>query len=115
MRAFLVLLSLFLVGCSPVWEEPPYEIYYIDGAKTLGYRLGEGGYIGRVDEPELVKTNEKYISVYACPHKSCAFYYIDKAKDHKFAEADEFVFGPYTKAQFTALVKKLGLPNVRTE
>ena len=112
MRIFLVLASLFLIGCSPAWEEQPYEVYYIDGTKTLGHSLGEGAYIGRIDEPVNIETNEKYISVYACPHETCAFYYIDKIKDHKFAEHDEFVYGPYTKDQFSALVKKLGLPVV---
>ncbi|WP_053980175.1 hypothetical protein [Marinagarivorans algicola] len=112
MRIFLVLASLFLIGCSPVWEEQPYEVYYIGGTKTLGHSLGEGAYIGRIDEPVSIETNEKYISVYACPHKTCAFYYIDKINDHKFAEHDEFVYGPYTKIQFSSLVKKLGLPLV---
>ncbi|WP_394202601.1 hypothetical protein [Marinagarivorans algicola] len=112
MRIFLVLASLFLIGCSPVWEEQPYEVYYIDGTKTLGHSLGDGAYIGRIDEPVSIETNEKYISVYACPHKTCAFYYIDKINDHKFAEHDEFVYGPYTKIQFSSLVKKLGLPLV---
>ena len=112
MRVFLVLASLFLIGCSPVWEEQPYEVYYIDGTKTLGHSLDKGGYIGRIDEPVNIETNETYISVYACPHETCAFYYIDKIKDHKFAEHDEFVYGPYTRSQFSSLVKKLGLPLV---
>ena len=115
MRIILVLVSLFLIGCSPVWEEPPYEIYYIDGAKTLGYGIGEGAYIGRIDEPIKIKTNRKFISVYACPYKTCGFYYIDKINDHKFAEHDEFVYGPYTNEQFTRLVKKFGLPSVNSE
>lgn len=115
MRIILVLVSLNLIGCSPVWEEPPYEVYYIDGAKTLGYSIGEGSYIRRIDEPVNINANKKYISVYACPYKTCSFYYIDKTKDHKFAGHDEFVFGPYTKEQFTTLVKKLGLPSVSSE
>lgn len=115
MRIILVLVSLILIGCSPVWEEPPYEVYYIDGTKTLGYSIGEGSYIGRIDEPININANKKYISVYACPYKTCSFYYIDKTKDHKFAEHDEFVFGPYTNEQFTTLVKKLGLPSVGSE
>ncbi|MCF2911255.1 hypothetical protein L1285_23460 [Pseudoalteromonas sp. DL2-H2.2] len=115
MRRFLVFVSLFLIACSPSWEESPYEVYYIDGTKTLGYSLGEGGYIGRIDEPVNIKANEKFISVYACPYKACGFYYIDKIKDHKFAEHDEFVFGPYTNEQFIRLVKKLGLPSISSE
>ncbi|MEO2278924.1 hypothetical protein [Pseudoalteromonas pernae] len=115
MRIILVLVSIFLIGCSPVWEEPPYEVYYINGAKTLGYSINEGAYIGRIDEPVNIKTNKKYISVYACPLKTCSFYYIDKTKDHEFAEQDEFVYGPYSIEQFSMLVKKLGLPSVSSE
>ena len=89
-------------------------MYYIDGTKRLGYSLGQGAYIGRLDEPINIKSNEQYISAYACPHKTCAFYYIDKAKDNKFAEHNEFVYGPYTKAQFAAITKKLGLPTINS-
>lgn len=115
MRIFLVLVSIFLIACSPAWEEPPYEVYYIDGEKALGHSLGEGMYIRRIDEPINIASNDKFISVYACPYNTCSFYYIDKIKDHKYAEHDEFVYGPYTKTQFTDLVKKLGLPVVSSE
>lgn len=115
MRVILVLASLFLVGCSQTWKELPYEIYYLDGTKSLGYSLGDGFYIGRVDEPKYVASNDKYISVYACPENMCSFFYIDKANDHKFAEPNEFVFGPYTKVQFVSLESKLGLPKLKQE
>ena len=72
MRIFLVVVSLLLLSCSPAWEESPYEVYYIDGTKTLGHSLGEGAYIGRIDEPVNIEANDKYISVYACPYKTCA-------------------------------------------
>jgi len=107
--------SLFLLGCSPSWEEQPYEVYWIDGTQTLGYSLGEGAYIGRIDEPKTIESNEKYISVFACPYISCSYYYIDKIKDHKFAEHDEFVYGPFTKLQFSNLIDSLGLPKLTTE
>ena len=114
MRIFLVLIPLLLNGCSPIWEEQPYEVYYIGDTKKLGYSLGQGTYIGRLDEPINIKSNEKYILAYACPHKICAFYYIDKTKDNKFAEHNEFVYGPYTKAQFAAIAKELGLPTINS-
>lgn len=112
MRIFLVLALSFLFGCSPTWEEYPYEIYYINGTKTLGYKVAEGVFIGRLDEPKTIVSNKKYISVHGCPNDTCAFYYIDKAKDHKFADHDEFVFGPYSKEQFLDLALRLGLPNL---
>ncbi len=112
MKVFLTLALLLLASCSQIWEEQPYEVYYIDSTKALGYSLGEDAYIRRIDEPVNIDTNKKYISVYACPYETFAFYYIDKTKDHKFAEHDEFVYGPYTKEQFSALIKKLGLPSI---
>jgi len=115
LRNILVLLSLFILGCSPSWEESPYEVYWIDGAKSLGYSLGEGMFIGRIDEPKSIKSNENYISIYACPEEYCSYYYIDKNKDHKFAEHNEFVYGPYSENQFSVLVSRLGLPSVGSE
>ena len=114
-RNLLVFVSLFLLGCSPSWKEGPYEVNWIDGTKTLGYSLGEGAYIGRIDEPRIIASNENYISVYACPDDPCSYYYIDKIKDHKFAEHDEFVYGPFTELEFAALVVSLGLPKVFAE
>ena len=108
-------MSLLVVSCSPTWKELPYEVYYIDGTKTLGYSLGKGAYIGRVYEPKFISSNDKYISVYACPEDSCSYFYIDKVNDHKFAEYYEFVFGPYTKEQFSGLELKLGLPQLNVE
>lgn len=115
MRVLLVLASLFLVGCSPTWKELPYEVYYIAGTKTLGYSLGEGAYVGRVDEPKHIGSNAKYISVYACPDNSCSYFYIDKVNDHKYAEHNEFVFGPYTKVQYSGLESTLELPQLQME
>lgn len=114
MRVFWISMSLLLVGCSPNWEDIPYKIFFIDGTKKLGYSLGGGSFIGRVDEPKHISSNTKYISVYACPEKSCSYFYIDKLNDHKFAEYDQFVFGPYTKEQFSSLVAELGLPRLKT-
>ncbi len=114
-RNLLVFVSLFLLGCSPSWEERPYEVYWINGTTTLGYSVGEGAYIGRIHEPIKIATNENYIAVYACPDDYCSYYYFDKTKDHKSAEHDEFVYGPFTKLEFAALVVSLGLPNVFSE
>ena len=69
MRIILILVSLLVVSCSPTWKELPYEVYYIDGTKTLGYSLGKGAYIGRVYEPKFISSNDKYISVYFMPRR----------------------------------------------
>ena len=106
---------VLLLGCSPSWIEAPYEVYIIDDVKSLGYSLGNGGYIGRIEEPVNIASNEAFISVYACPKSVCSFYYIDKRNDHKYAEAEEVVFGPFSEEQFMSLQIKLGLPYLRFE
>lgn len=112
MKYILLIVALLLVSCSSSWSEPPYEVYWINGVKSLGFRVGNGAYIGRIDEPRFINANKKFISVYACPEESCAYYYIDRIKDHKFAESTEFVFGPYTKKVFFGLQQKLLLPEL---
>ena len=102
------------MGALQFGRSNTYKVYYIDDTKRLGYSLGQGAYIGQLDELINIKSNEKNISAYACPNKVCAFYYIDKVKDNKFAEHNEFVYGPYTKAQFSAITKKLGLPTINS-
>jgi len=49
----------------------------------------------------------------ACPENICSYFYIDKVNDHKYAEHNEFVFGPYTKEEFTALELQLALPKLK--
>ncbi len=111
-RPFILLTVILLVGgCSP-WHDGSYEIYWVDGQKRLGFHVGDGVYIRRVDAPRAIKTNSDFISVYACPEQQCVFYYIDRAKDHKFADSDEFVFGPFSQTQFAALRQKLPLPEI---
>ncbi|WP_417357257.1 hypothetical protein [Gallaecimonas pentaromativorans] len=115
MKHILSLIAVLLIGCSPSWSEGPYEVYWIDGVKSLGFNVGDGAYIGRIDEPKFINANEKFISVYACPEESCAYYYIDRSKDHKFAEPTEFVFGPYSQEAFMGLQQKLLLPELSTK
>ncbi len=112
MKYILFFAALSIIGCSPSWRDGPYEVYWIDGTKNLGFNVGESSYIQRIEEPKEISSNNNFISVYACPEKSCAFYYIDRVKDHKFAEPKEFVFGPYTKQEFEQLQKEMSLPKV---
>ena len=72
---------VFLLGCSPSWSEAPYEVYIIDDAKSLGYSLGNGGYISRIEEPINIASNEAFISVYACPKSVCCLLYTSDAAD----------------------------------
>jgi hypothetical protein len=114
-KFILFLVALSIIGCSSSWSDGPYEVYWIDGTKSLGYNVGEGAYIKRIEESKEINANSHFISVYACPEKSCAFYYIDRVKDHEFAESTEFVFGPYTKQEFEKLQKELSLPNINEQ
>jgi hypothetical protein len=115
-KYFVILVSCIIIfSLWPSWSDGPYEVYWIDGKKSLGYSLGEGAHIRRIESPRKIEANEKYISIYACPDDSCGFYYIDRTKDHQFAEATEFVFGPYTKAKFMELQQTMLLPMLDTE
>lgn len=110
-----LLIVMLVVACTPSWSDGPYEVYVIDGVKSLGLNVGDGAYIGRIDEPKTIKANGKFISVYACPEDSCAYYYIDRMKDHKFADSVEFVYGPYTQEKFSKLQRELSLPELSWE
>ncbi|MBE0357356.1 hypothetical protein [Pseudoalteromonas phenolica] len=115
MHSVLFTCFIFLLGCSPNWREAPYEVYIIDGTKSLGYALGNGGYIGRIDEPVNIASDETFLSVYACPKNVCGFYYIDKRNDHKYAEAQDVVFGPLSEEQFLSLHIELGVPHLQSD
>jgi hypothetical protein len=112
---FILISCIIVFSLWPSWSDGPYEVYWIDEQKSLGYSLGEGAYIRRIDNPQELQVNEKYISLYACPEDSCGFYYIDKSKDHQFAEPTEFVFGPYTKDKFMELQQTMLLPMLNIE
>lgn len=53
MKYILSLTAALLAGCSASWSDGPYEIYQMDGVRTLGFRLGESTYIGRIDDPKI--------------------------------------------------------------
>ena len=112
---FILISCMIVFSLWPSWSDGPYKVYWIDGQKCLGYSLGEGVYIRRIDNQQELQVNEKYISLYACPEDSCGFYYIDKTKDHQFAEPTEFVFGPYTKDKFMELQQRMLLPMLNIE
>ncbi|MBF7074581.1 hypothetical protein ISG33_14340 [Glaciecola sp. MH2013] len=113
MRSILaIVFSMLILSCSKSWKEEPYEVIWIDGNDSLAYSVGNGAYIGRVDFPERIASNDSFISVYACEEETCTYYYIDKLNDHKYADHDEFVYGPFFKYEFVSLKGKLGLPDV---
>ena len=112
---FLLLITVLLVGCSPTWSDGAYVVYEIDGVKSLGFNVGEGAYIGRIDNPEIINADDRFISIYACPESSCAYYYLDRRQDHKFADSTEFVYGPYTQEKFLTLQQDLQLPRLSKE
>jgi len=108
----LLLISYLINGCNQEWSDGPYKIYWINGERKLGYSLGNGAFISRLDAPKLISSNNQFISIYSCHDMKCHYFYIDKEKDHKFAEHNEFVYGPFDTKNYKILKDKLNLPTL---
>lgn len=121
MKYLLIILSLFLTACSDFgenWRSGDYAVYWIDNPddKVLGYEVGEGAFIKRIDARiSAVGANENYISAISCSNNKCSYFYIDRLKDHKYADGPEAVNGPYNKEEFEAKTSELSLPTLSTQ
>ena len=112
------LIAAFFSGCDSgtKWKSGPYEVYWIDlpSDLTLGLSIGDGNAIGRV-MPQVfaVGENDQWIVAARFPRGDRSkreYFYIEKAMDHSYLNADEIVKGPFTKAEFDSLKAKLSLP-----
>ncbi len=121
MKYVLIILSLFLAGCSDFgenWRNGKYAVFWIDDPdnKVLGYEVEDGAFIKRIG-PKIsaVGANDSYISAVSCRRNRCSYFYIDREKDHKYADGPEAVYGPYGKDQFDAKTIELELPVLSTK
>ena len=114
-----VIAAACFTGCDSgtVWKSGKYEVYWIETSSdlTLGYDLGGGGIIGRV-EPQVfaVGEDDAWIVAARYPNGNKAkkeFFYFPKAQDHRYKNAAEIVLGPFTEAEFDKLKSDLALPD----
>ena len=105
-----------LVSCDygVLWEDPPYLVQWIDtSGNNLVYDLGQGNSIGRISGHIIaVGSNAKYVVAEQRNQSTheIAYFYIEKAKDHKVLEDREITQGPFSKTRFESISKELGLP-----
>lgn len=109
---------MFLTSCFDFgenWRDGNYAVYWIDNSseKVLGYGVGDGGFVQRIGANIIsVGANKSFISAISCRKTACGYFYIDRKKDHKFADGHEAVYGPFSEKQFEAKTVELGLPNL---
>jgi hypothetical protein len=117
----LVTLSSCIFDSGELWRNNPYLVHWIDtgDSVTLAYDLGGGGSIGRVEAKVVaVGANEKYVVVKQNPNANRAitnYFYIDRAKDGKYAEIKDAVSGPFSELEFEKKRTELALPKFSKE
>lgn len=112
-----LLLCLFLVGCifdsGELWRDDPYFVLWLDSGDNVAlyFDLGKDGAIGRV-QPRVVAvgSNDNYVVVKQAGNHGVNYFYLDRTKDHKFADPKESVFGPFSESEFDKKRMELNLP-----
>ncbi|TLU66659.1 hypothetical protein FE810_03865 [Thalassotalea litorea] len=108
----LLLLFLMMIWSdSTLWEDDKYAVYVIDGQAHFGLKAGDDIYIGRF-EPEIVAvgSNSEYVVIQRRIRGDILYFYINKAQDHGYLNADEIVYAGYQKDKFEQLKASHGLP-----
>ena len=121
-RIFLLLLSVFLYSCDSgvKWRDSPYEVIWIDTGnnRTLNYEISEIASIGRVEaEVIAVGSNDKYVVAKQKPIGGgpISYFYIERAKDDEYLNANEITQGPFSETRFLQLKTELNLPEFSRE
>ncbi len=117
----IALATILLCGCScDVHDERligPYRLSAIDVHEQMSiyYDLGDGSSIGRISETVFaVGWNEKYIVAKQHPNNDrrvTNYYYLEIARDSKYADPSASVTGPLSESEFKAKQVELGLPS----
>lgn len=120
MKKISLILALLLVGCGFVYDKPLVGFYHLiaidtDEQMSVSYDLGDGNYIGRINETVFsVGWNERYIVAKQHPNNNRSitnFYYLDIASDSKYADPSTSVVGPMSETEYSKKSKDLSLPN----
>ena len=116
----ILALVVFLWGCvfdsGEKWRDGPYSVLWIDTAdnRTLNYDVGNGGSVGRVEKTVMaVGSNDAYVVAQQQPGTDASiisYYIIDRLKDHKYADSQEFVIGPLSEGEYESKKVLLKLP-----
>ena len=120
--ATLILLACVLLsGCGFVHDEHitgPYRLIAVDVDEqmSISYDLGDGSAVGRINETVFAYGyDNQYIVAMQHPEGNRSitnYFYLDMAKDSKYADPAVSVTGPLSKENFEAESKRLDLPNI---
>jgi hypothetical protein len=124
-NCFVFLICFALSGCifdhGELWRDGPYSVGWIDSGDslTLSYDVGNDAAIGRVDEKVVaVGSNLRYVVVKQIPRHGPAainYFYVDRARDHAYADPKDAVSGPFTESEFEKKRAELKLPELSKE
>jgi hypothetical protein len=112
------MLSILLAACDVHHEKliGPYFLGDIDVTEQMSvfYDLGDGSGIGRIGPTVFsVGWNDRYIVAKEHPNgdkRITNFYYLEIARDSKYADPKQSVTDPLTKVEFLEKQKALNLP-----
>ncbi len=119
--AIIAATLLFFAGCGVFdsgteWRGGPYILTWIDDPAnvTLNYVLGRSDSVGRIDAQVFaVGWDNRYLVAKQHPNgnKSVTnYFFIEAAKDGKYAHPPKVVSGPFTEAEFAQKKNELNLP-----
>ena len=114
-----LLVGVLLFGCDSGerWASGKYMVYWIDASANLklGYDLGDGGIIQRV-ESQVIAIGEDALWIVVARHPECdktktEYFFLSKPDDAPSKNMNEIVQGPFTEAEFGQKSKDLNLPH----
>ncbi|HMN47365.1 MAG TPA: hypothetical protein PKE27_22510 [Povalibacter sp.] len=120
-RLVLASLCLYMGACGLwnsgiEWRGGPYILIWIDDPSTprLGYDLGEGTSVGRIDETVFaVGWDGRYVVAKQHPdgNKNVTnYFFIDSNNDQPHSDPGAVVVGPLNESEFSNKARELGLP-----
>lgn len=115
MKIRLVYLCLLFVlsACDhgALWRDPPYTVYWINSPPyKLGYDIGGGGIISKVNHVTAIGSDENYVVAQTLRSSDSEpeYYFIDRRNDSAYKE--DAVNGPFSESTYNSLKKKHQFP-----
>lgn len=119
MTALALLGVLLIAGCGSAHDEliiGPYRLVAVDldEQMSISYDLGGGSAVGRIDQTVFAYGfDERFIVAKQHPNNDRSltrYFFLEIAKDSKYAEPSDSVTGPLTLEEFEGATERLGLP-----